>query len=64
MASNGTGNTSANVLTGNGAANVLKLGADRLSSTLIGGDGNDTYAIRTGDIVQETNAAAAGGSDG
>ncbi len=63
LASNGTGNTLANTLTGNGAANVLNAGVDALADTLIGGDGNDTYAIRTGDIVQETNAAAAGGSD-
>ncbi len=45
---NGTGNTLANVMTGNGAVN-----------TLAGGTGNDTYVVQnTGDIV--TEAASAG----
>ena len=37
---------------------MLNSGVDALVDTLIGSDGNDTYDIRTGDIVQETNAAS------
>jgi Ca2+-binding RTX toxin-like protein len=46
---NGTGNTLDNVLSGNGAANVLT-----------GGTGNDTYYVSTGDSVVE---AASAGTD-
>jgi Ca2+-binding RTX toxin-like protein len=44
----GTGNAINNILTGNAAA-----------STLVGGDGNDTYVVSTlGTVVTETNVAA------
>jgi Ca2+-binding RTX toxin-like protein len=49
-------------LTGNSAANTLNgiTGAD----TMRGGDGSDTYYVdHAGDVVGETNAAAAGGTD-
>ncbi|WP_457767983.1 hypothetical protein [Cyanobium sp. ULC084] len=64
----GTGNSLANAITGNAFANSLKGGADSLLGvdgidTLTGGDGNDTYTVAAGDIVVETNAAAAGGTD-
>jgi Ca2+-binding RTX toxin-like protein len=58
-------------LTGDAGANHLQggLGDDTLNGaagvdTLIGGDGNDSYLVdNAGDVVSETNAAAAGGSD-
>jgi Ca2+-binding RTX toxin-like protein len=59
---NGTGNDLDNILTGNVAVNVLNggIGAD----TMAGGDGADTYVVDdSGDLVTETNALAAGGSD-
>jgi Ca2+-binding RTX toxin-like protein len=49
-------------LTGNSGANTLNggAGADRMA----GGDGSDNYYVdNAGDVVTETNAAAAGGSD-
>ncbi|MCW5666586.1 MAG: hypothetical protein KIT35_22370 [Piscinibacter sp.] len=57
-----TGSNYNDSLTGNAGANVLDGagGADTLS----GGDGADTYQVReAGDLVVETNAAAAGGAD-
>ncbi|WP_127999107.1 beta strand repeat-containing protein [Piscinibacter defluvii] len=57
-----TGSNYNDSLTGNAGANVLDGagGADTLS----GGDGADTYQVReAGDLVVETNAAAAGGTD-
>jgi Ca2+-binding RTX toxin-like protein len=58
-------------LTGDAGANVLDggLGDDTLNGgggadSLIGGDGNDNYVVdQLGDVVSETNAAAAGGND-
>ena len=44
---NGTGNDLANIITGNGAANILNGGIDALSDTLTGGLGNDTYIINS-----------------
>jgi Ca2+-binding RTX toxin-like protein len=67
----GTGNALGNVLTGNESANVLNglggndtidggLGAD----TMDGGAGNDTITVdEAGDVVVETLAGAAGGTD-
>jgi Ca2+-binding RTX toxin-like protein len=51
---NGTGNNLANVIIGNGAANILDGGADALTDTLRGGGGNDTYIINsaTDNIVE------------
>jgi Ca2+-binding RTX toxin-like protein len=65
------GSPNADRLTGDGNANRLSgdLGNDTLyggggADTLIGGDGNDSYYIdQAGDVVIETNAAAAGGTD-
>lgn len=57
-----TGSNYNDSLTGSAGANVLDGagGAD----TLTGGDGSDTYQVReAGDLVVETNAAAAGGTD-
>jgi Ca2+-binding RTX toxin-like protein len=59
-AANGTGNTLANVISGDAAANILngKAGADTMS----GGDGNDVYYVDTaGDVARETSAT--GGTD-
>ncbi len=50
----GTGNTLANIITGNDANNTLNSGTDNLVDTLIGGAGNDTYIVGgTTDIVTE-----------
>jgi len=48
---NGYGNTLNNVITGNGAANLLdgRTGADRLA----GGAGNDSYITDGGDVIAE-----------
>jgi Ca2+-binding RTX toxin-like protein len=58
-------------LTGDAGANVLDggLGDDTLNGgagadSLIGGDGNDNYFVdQLGDVVSESNAGVAGGSD-
>ncbi len=68
------GNALANKVTGNSGANLIETGAgnDTLTGgsntagadTMRGGDGSDTYfASNSGDIIEETNAAAAGGVD-
>ena len=50
----GTGNSLANTITGNAAANTLDGGAgDGMIDKLIGGAGNDTYIVETGDTVTE-----------
>ncbi len=62
LVANITGNALDNVLTGNAAANVLDGGPG--DDTMIGNAGNDTYVVdSTGDVVQETIAGAAGGTD-
>jgi Ca2+-binding RTX toxin-like protein len=48
---NGTGNTLANVIVGNGGANILDGGVDAVSDSLSGGAGNDTINIRTADTA-------------
>jgi Ca2+-binding RTX toxin-like protein len=49
---NGTGNTLANVIAGNGANNALNGGTG--ADTMIGGAGNDTYTVdNAGDVVTE-----------
>ena len=49
-------------LRGNGGDNILEGGAG--TDTLTGGNGSDLYYIdNAGDVVTETNAAAAGGTD-
>jgi Ca2+-binding RTX toxin-like protein len=66
-----TGSSFNDTLTGDAGANVLDggLGDDTLNGgggadSLIGGDGNDNYLVdQLGDVVSETNAAAAGGND-
>ena len=47
----GTGNTLANIITGNSGNNILDGGLDALADTLSGGLGNDTYVFRTGDVA-------------
>jgi Ca2+-binding RTX toxin-like protein len=57
-----TGNSRANALDGGAGADTLNggLGAD----TMTGGDGDDRYYVdNAGDVVIETNAASAGGTD-
>ncbi len=57
-----TGTAYADTLTGNGGADTLNGGTG--ADTMIGGDGNDTYVVdNTGDVVTETNALTAGGTD-
>ncbi|MFM2068052.1 MAG: hypothetical protein RLZZ584_2961, partial [Pseudomonadota bacterium] len=57
-----TGSRFNDSLGGNAGANTLDGGAG--ADTLSGGDGNDTYVVdNIGDLVVETNAAAAGGLD-
>jgi len=66
-----TGNAGNNVLTGGLGADSLSggVGDDVLNGgtgadTMIGGDGTDTYYVdNVGDVVSETSAGAAGGSD-
>jgi Ca2+-binding RTX toxin-like protein len=66
-----TGSGFNDALTGNAGNNVLDGGAgnDTLNGgtgadTMLGGDGSDFYTIdHAGDVVTETNAAAAGGID-
>ncbi|MEF8709215.1 MAG: Calx-beta domain-containing protein [Candidatus Accumulibacter propinquus] len=66
-----TGSSFNDALTGNGGNNVLDGGAgnDTLNGgtgadTMLGGDGSDLYIVdHAGDVVTETNAAAAGGID-
>jgi Ca2+-binding RTX toxin-like protein len=51
---NGTGNTLANVITGNTGANVLTSVANTLTGTydtLVGGAGNDTYVVDDANVV-------------
>ena len=59
---NGTGNDWDNVITGNSGANALNGGYGW--DTLVGGAGNDTYYVnRSYDVVTETLAGSAGGTD-
>ncbi|MEF8707535.1 MAG: hypothetical protein V5B38_01060 [Candidatus Accumulibacter propinquus] len=66
-----TGSGFNDALTGNAGNNVLDGGAgnDTLNGgtgadTMLGGDGSDLYTVEhSGDVVTETNAAAAGGID-
>ncbi len=54
---NGTGNASANIITGNGKNNILDDGGAGAADTLIGGAGNDTYNVNnSGDTVTESAA--------
>jgi len=55
-----TGNTLANLITGNAGNNILDGGLDVLADTLSGGLGNDTYIVRAGDVLVE---AANAGTD-
>jgi trimeric autotransporter adhesin len=58
---NGTGNTGANTIIGNDAANTINSGGGTGVDTLIGGGGNDTYIVsNTGTTVVET---VGGGTD-
>lgn len=58
---NATGNTSANILTGNSGKNTLDDGGAGGTDTLYGGAGNDTYKVNnTGDVVNETLFGGAG----
>ena len=51
---NGTGNTLANVITGNIGNNILNDGGVGGSDTLVGGAGNDTYIVNnSSDIITE-----------
>ncbi|RDE50707.1 MAG: calcium-binding protein, partial [Candidatus Accumulibacter meliphilus] len=57
-----TGDTNANTLTGGLGNDTLNGGTG--ADTMIGGDGSDLYYVdHVGDVVSETNAAAAGGTD-
>ena len=57
-----TGSNYADTLTGNSVANTLNGGAG--ADTMAGGDASDIYHVdNVGDVVTETNAAAAGGID-
>jgi Ca2+-binding RTX toxin-like protein len=61
---NGTGNSLANVITGNTGANTLDDGGIGAADTLIGGAGNDTYLVNnTGDSITEQTGTAAGATD-
>ncbi|WP_019864975.1 beta strand repeat-containing protein [Methylovulum miyakonense] len=52
---NGTGNVSANIITGNAKNNVLDDGGAGAADTLIGGVGDDTYNVNnSGDTVTES----------
>jgi trimeric autotransporter adhesin len=58
--SNGTGNISANKITGTSGDNILNGGGAGGIDTLTGGTGNDTYIVSNdGDLVQETSSIAA-----
>jgi Ca2+-binding RTX toxin-like protein len=61
---NGTGNELRNVITGNGASNILDGGKNTIAGggdTLVGGGGNDTYIVHnTTDRITETST---GGTD-
>ena len=57
---NGTGNTLANIITGNSGNNILDGGNDTVADTLSGGAGNDTYIFHINDNLVE---AANGGTD-
>jgi Ca2+-binding RTX toxin-like protein len=51
---NGTGNASANTITGNDSQNTLDGGVDAANDVLIGGKGDDTYIVRNaGDVITE-----------
>ena len=51
---NGTGNTLANVITGNTGNNILNDGGVGGSDTLVGGAGNDTYIVNnSSDVITE-----------
>ncbi|MDQ7251013.1 calcium-binding protein [Dongia sedimenti] len=53
---NATGDAGTNTITGNGGSNTIDGGNDILGDTLIGGDGNDTYLMRSAnEIVTETS---------
>ena len=58
---NGTGNLRANVITGNSGNNKLDGGIDSAIDTLVGGAGNDTYALR--DTLDQVVEVAGGGTD-
>jgi Ca2+-binding RTX toxin-like protein len=58
---NGTGNTLANIITGNIGNNTLSGGTDSAIDTLIGGLGNDTYVVGLNDLVDEVTGG--GGTD-
>ncbi|MFN0194180.1 MAG: beta strand repeat-containing protein [Aestuariivirga sp.] len=61
-AANATGNTDSNFIYGNNSANIIdgKAGADRMW----GGGGNDKFTVDSaGDLIFETIAGAAGGTD-
>jgi len=56
---NGTGNSLANIITGNDGDNVLDGGKDSVVDELHGGLGSDTYVLRNGnDIVIDSGGAA------
>jgi Ca2+-binding RTX toxin-like protein len=57
----GTGNSRANIITGNSGNNKLDGGLDSSIDTLQGGAGNDTYALR--DTLDQIVEAVGGGSD-
>jgi Ca2+-binding RTX toxin-like protein len=60
----GTGNSLANVITGDATNNTLDGGgADGVVDTLSGGDGNDTYILWNADTVSEGSTAANGTND-
>jgi Ca2+-binding RTX toxin-like protein len=66
-----SGNSAANYLKGNAGNDTLNglTGNDTLdggagADTMLGGDGSDTYHVdNAGDVVTETNASTAGGTD-
>lgn len=53
-AANATGDSGANVITGNSAVNTLNGGADALADTLAGAGGNDIYIVNSTDIIVES----------
>ena len=56
----GTGNSGSNIITGNGADNILNAGSGGID-VLTGGAGNDTYVVHGGFVV--VNEAAGAGTD-